>query len=150
MKFFLTFMCIFFAASFAGVPAQAQSTKLGIQSADGKVHSFTIEIALTPQQQAYGLMNRTSMAPDHGMLFVFGIEAERGFWMKNTLIPLDMIFIKKNGVIHHIHEDAQPHDLTTAYSKGPVMAVLELNGGTAQRLGIKAGDVVQHAFFGTQ
>lgn len=150
MKFLLAFMMVFFVLACDGADVQAQSTnKLSITTTDGKPHEFTVDVALTPQQQAYGLMNRTSMPADHGMLFVFGDEAERGFWMKNTLIPLDMVFIKKNGVIHHIHENAQPHDLTTAYSKGPVMAVLELNGGEASKLGIKPGDVVRHVVFGT-
>jgi uncharacterized membrane protein (UPF0127 family) len=151
MKLLLAFLTVFFVLACDNSDVKAQGTnKLSIVSADGTGHVFSVELALTPQQQAYGLMNRTSMPQDHGMLFVFGDEAERGFWMKNTLIPLDMVFIKKNGVIHHIHENAIPHDLTTNYSKGPVMAVLELNGGTSARLNIKPGDVVKHAVFGIQ
>ena len=123
------------------------ASELTIQSADGITHNFTIELALTPQQQAIGLMNRTSMPADHGMLFFFGEESERGFWMKNTLIPLDMIFIKKDGTIHHIHDSAQPNDLTSVSSNGPVQAVLELNGGMSKKIGIQAGDKVRHILF---
>ena len=67
--------------------------------------------------------------------------------MKNTLIPLDMVFIKKNGVVHHVHHNAQPHDMTPAPSNGPVAAVLEINGGLSQKLGIGPGDQVLHSFF---
>lgn len=108
---------------------------------------FNVELALTAEQQMQGLMNRTSMEDTAGMLFIFNDEKERGFWMKNTLIPLDMIFIKKDGVIHHIHENAQPNDLTSIKSQGPVMAVLEVNGGIADKLNIKEGDIIHHPFF---
>jgi len=113
----------------------------------GKPVGFDVEVALTPKQQIQGLMNRESMPEDAGMLFMFNKEAERGFWMKNTLIPLDIIFIKQDGRIHHIHSNAKPHDLTSIKSKGPVIAVLEINGGLSQELGIKVGDVIHHPFF---
>ena len=76
-----------------------------------------------------------------------GGESERRFWMKNTLIPLDIIFIKADGKIHHIHENAVPHDLTGIPSKGPVAAVLEINGGLSQTWGLAAGDKVMHPYF---
>ena len=123
---------------------------IGTVGVDCNVVHFDIELALNRAQQSQGLMNRTNMAEDAGMLFVFPDEAERGFWMKNTLIPLDMIFIKANGVIHHIHENAVPHDLTSIKSNGPVMAVLEINGGLSQKLNIKVGDSVNHPFFNRQ
>lgn len=147
----------------AGLSAHAETKKLAgppvphstlktedvvIVTAKGDRHVFDAEIARTPSEQAYGLMNRTSMAPDHGMLFVFNDEIERSFWMKNTLIPLDMIFIRGDGVIHRIHPSAIPHDLTPVFSQGPARAVLELNGGRAADLGIKAGDRVIHKTFG--
>lgn len=129
--------------------SNADQTKLvTIVSRDGKSHVFSVELALTPQQQAQGLMNRTSMDEKAGMLFLFAVEDEKGFWMKNTLIPLDMIFIREDGTISKIHDSAQPHDLTSVKSDGPVLAVLELNGGTAKKLGILAGDTVHHVFFG--
>ncbi|MCI5059520.1 MAG: DUF192 domain-containing protein, partial [Alphaproteobacteria bacterium] len=95
-----------------------------------------------------GLMHRTELPENAGMLFWFGgREQERRFWMKNTLIPLDMLFIKANGTIHHIHENAVPHDLTGISSKGPVAAVLEINGGLSQTWVLAAGDRVVHPYF---
>jgi uncharacterized membrane protein (UPF0127 family) len=113
-------------------------------------HDFKIELALTPQQQAKGLMKRTEMAKDAGMLFYFGKEDERSFWMKDTLIPLDMIFIKADGTISKVHESASPQDLTSVKSDGPAIAVLELKGGTSKKYGIIAGDKVHHVFFGNE
>lgn len=118
-----------------------------IDTGECKGVGFFVELALTANQQMQGLMNRTSMPEEAGMLFIFNQEKERGFWMKNTLIPLDMIFIKKNGVIHKVHSNAKPNDLTSIKSDGPVIAVLEINGGLSQQLGIDAGDIVHHPFF---
>jgi hypothetical protein len=127
----------------------ADATKqVTIVSRDGKEHVFHVELALTPQQQAHGLMGRTQMAEDAGMLFVFPAEGERSFWMKNTLIPLDMLFIKKDGTIMRAHDAAKPNDLTSIKSNGPALAVLEINGGVAKKLGIMDGDSVRHPFFG--
>lgn len=122
--------------------------QLLIQSANNKAHVFDIEIAINKPDQVKGLMFRTEMAEDAGMLFYFGEETERAFWMKNTLIPLDIIFIKANGTIHHIHERAIPEDLTRIPSYGPVAAVLEINGGMAEKLNIQKGDIIKHSVFG--
>lgn len=138
------------AKDMAGPPvAQSQLTteKVYIKTQKGEKLVFDAEIARSPNELAYGLMNRKSMPADHGMLFVFREEAERSFWMKNTLIPLDMIFIRADGTINSIHPSAIPHDLTPIYSKGPALAVLELNGGRAADLGIKPGDRVIHKTF---
>lgn len=125
-----------------------QNTRnLEIITNDGTSHVFEIELAVTPPQQQKGLMHRTEMAENAGMLFYFGREAERGFWMKNTLIPLDLIFIKQDGTIHHIHENAIPHDLTSMKSNGPVAAVLEINSGLSNKLGFVVGNKVHHPFF---
>ncbi len=124
--------------------------RLEIVTAAGDRHDYVVELALTPEQMQKGLMHRESMPQNAGMLFFFGQEDERGFFMRNTLIPLDMIFIKKNGRIHSIHENAKPLDETTIFSKGPVAAVLELNGGQTRARGIRPGDVVHHSFFGNQ
>ncbi len=118
-----------------------------VLSSSGVEHKFKVELALTPDQQARGLMHRTELAPGTGMLFVFPDVSEKSFYMKNTLIPLDMIFIRKDGYIHRIHENAVPHDLTSIPSNGPVYAVLEVVGGTASRLNIRAGDLVKNQFF---
>jgi uncharacterized protein len=121
---------------------------LTVMTSDGRRHEFKVELALTQPQQMRGLMNRTSLAPDAGMLFFFGPEAERAFWMKNTLIPLDILFLKKDGTIHHIHENATPNDVTQIPSQGPVSAVLEVKGGTVKRLEIRGGGTVHHLLFG--
>ena len=117
------------------------------ETQSGQIYEFQVELALTPQEQATGLMFRESMKDDHGMLFYFGQERHAGFWMKNTLIPLDMIFIRYDGVIHHIHENAIPNDLTSITSQGLVLGVLEINGGLSQKLGISTGDKVKHQLF---
>ena len=122
--------------------------QLVIEKVNGDTHAFDIETVTTIEDMAKGLMHRTEMAEDAGMLFYFGgQEVERRFWMKNTLIPLDMIFIKRDGTIHHIHENAVPHDLTLIPSRGPVAAVLEINGGLSAKLGFKVGDKVKHTVF---
>jgi uncharacterized membrane protein (UPF0127 family) len=125
-----------------------QGALLSVVTASGQQQNFTVEIALTPQEMARGLMNRTEMAKDAGMIFWFGDEAERGFWMKNTYIPLDLIFIRRDGTIGHIHENAKPMDETSIRSNGPAAAVLEINGGLSKTLGIAPGDKVHHLFFG--
>ncbi len=121
--------------------------ELTIRRADGSMAVFQVEVARTAAEQAFGLMYRKTMANDHGMLFVFPTEDERAFWMKNTFIPLDMIFIRGNGTIHSIHPYAVPHDLTPVRSLGPVLAVLEIVGGQAKEQGIKVGDHVIHKAF---
>lgn len=125
-----------------------QGAPLSVVTASGLKHDFTVEIALTPAEMARGLMNRTEMASDAGMIFWFGDEAERGFWMKNTYIPLDLIFIRRDGTIGHIHENAKPMDETSIRSNGPAAAVLEINGGLSKTLGMAPGDKVHHLFFG--
>jgi len=133
-------------------PAQPQPTlpqsALVIRTEKGP-QAFKVELADNDATRARGMMFRTSMAPDAGMLFDFKQEQMASFWMRNTLIPLDMLFIKADGTILNIHQRAIPRDETGINSIGPVRAVLELNGGTASRLGIKAGDRVEHGIFGT-
>ena len=115
---------------------------LTIKDADGLSHVIHVEVALNEKNQADGLMGRKEMARDAGMLFFFGDEQPRFFWMKDTLIPLDMLFIRKDGTISHIHAGARPLDESSIASEGPVTAVLELNGGAAAGMGIKEGDKV--------
>ena len=112
-------------------------------------HSFTVDLALSPEQQQQGLMFRQSLAADAGMLFDFGDTRPVAFWMKNTLIPLDMLFIAADGHVADFHERAVPLSEAVIESKVPVRAVLELNGGSVARLGIHRGDLVHHAIFGT-
>ncbi|MFN4282112.1 MAG: DUF192 domain-containing protein [Alphaproteobacteria bacterium] len=152
---FILFAALALAPALAP-PAAAQSApgllqfktdKLSIRTADGKTHAFKVELATTPAERAQGLMFRRSLAPDAGMLFDFGRSEPVAMWMENTLIPLDMLFIAADGRVVNIAQRAVPFDRTPIPSKGPVKGVLELPGGTAARLGLKAGDVVQHAIF---
>ena len=123
--------------------------KVTIVTKDGKRHDFNIEVVRDRDSVMKGLMFRTSMPADHGMLFVFpgAMEEQRAFWMKNTFIPLDIIFIAKDGTIRNIGQGV-PQKLDSIPSDGPVMHVVELNAGTAEKLGIGPGDVVHHAVFG--
>lgn len=134
-------------------PAEAMerfaTSSLSVETGSGRVYRFTVELALTPQQQAQGLMFRESMAPDAGMLFVYSHPQTAAFWMKNTLIPLDMLFIAPDGRVVNIHERAVPHSEDAIRSDGPVLGILEINGGMANRLGIRPGDRVRHPVFGS-
>jgi uncharacterized membrane protein (UPF0127 family) len=130
-------------------PRKAQNlppTPLTIESG-GKSYRFTVEVAATEHQREVGLMHRNVLAADHGMLFDFHSESDEHFWMRNTFIPLDMLFIKNSGVILAIFENVQPHSETPVGPNRPVRAVLEVPGGTAARLGLKVGDTVHHAIF---
>ena len=110
-------------------------------------HVFTIELAKDDAQRSKGLMFRQSMAPDHGMLFDFGSDYPVTMWMKNTYISLDMLFIKADGTIHRIAERTEPMSERTVSAGAAVRAVLEINGGMAEKLGIKAGDRIFHPMF---
>ena len=109
---------------------------------------FDVEMALTEPQREHGLMFRKELGPYEGMLFDFYHDQKVSFWMKNTLIPLDMLFIAGDGTIRHIFANAKPLSTDTIPSEYPVRAVLEINGGTAALLGIKPGDKVKHSIFG--
>jgi uncharacterized protein len=122
---------------------------LTLRTADGNERALDIELALTPQQQAQGLMYRQSLAADAGMLFVYRPARPVYMWMKNTVIPLDMLFIAEDGEIVKIVERTVPFSLTTISSDERVRAVLEVNGGTADRMGIRPGDRVVHPAFET-
>lgn len=108
-----------------------------------KVLTFRVELAGTPLEQAKGLMFRTAMGPDEGMVFPFDRPRGASFWMRNTVIPLDLIFIAPDGRILNIAANAIPYDETPLTSHGDAKAVLELNGGRAAALGIVAGDKVE-------
>jgi uncharacterized membrane protein (UPF0127 family) len=103
-----------------------------------------VEVVDTPELRRKGLMFRTKMPRDEGMLFDFKEIREVAFWMRNTFIPLDMIFIDESGVIKHIHENAIPQDPTSIPSQYPVRFVLEINGGLSAQYGLKPGDKVLH------
>ncbi len=123
---------------------QDRLEKLEIVSSSA-THPFQVEVMKSIEERAKGLMFRQFLPQDRGMLFDFIQEQSITMWMRNTYIPLDMVFIKSDGRIHRIHERAQPLDETTISSGGNVRYVLEINGGLASRLGLKAGDSVKHA-----
>jgi uncharacterized protein len=131
-----------------GLAEAAQTSPLTIDTSKGGRH-FTVELATTPAQMELGLMYRQSLPADAGMLFVYPNEQTVAFWMKNTLIPLDMLFIGADGHIRRIAERTVPLSTTPISSVDPVRAVLEINGGTAERLGIKPGDAVHSAALGS-
>lgn len=116
----------------------------------GKRHVFAIEVATSPDQLTQGLMFRRTLAADAGMLFDFGEDKPVTMWMRNTLIPLDMLFIAADGRVVGIKERAVPGSLDIISAPEPVRGVLELNGGTAQRLGLATGDRVIHPLFASQ
>src|SRR5215207_3224644 len=109
----------------------------------GKPHRFRVELAKTSYEQAKGLMFRTEMGADEGMIFPMEPPRQASFWMKNTVIPLDLVFIGPDRRIESIAADAVPYSLSPISSKGSVSAVLELNGGRAAQLGLAAGDRVE-------
>lgn len=105
---------------------------------------FSIDVADDPAEQARGLMFVESMASTQGMLFVYPRPQSVSFWMRNTLIPLDMLFFDETGTLKHIHSMAQPLDETPIFGGDGIQFVLEVNGGIAERFGIAVGDVMQH------
>lgn len=126
--------------------AQFPTAELTIVTAGGP-HKFNVEVAATPAQLQQGLMFRQKLAPDAGMLFDFKAPTPATMWMKNTLIPLDMLFVDQQGRIINIQQRAVPGSLDTIAAAAPARAVIELNGGTASRLGIRPGDKVIFPIF---
>lgn len=108
-----------------------------------RTHNFTVEVARSEEEQARGLMYRTALTPNAGMVFPFSPPRFASFWMKNTLIPLDMLFVRADGTIDRIAENTVPESLEPVGSGGEVTAVLELAGGTAARLGIDESATVR-------
>ncbi len=142
----LAFLLTFLAATSAIALERFEKDELTIMTKQGP-QVFDVEIAKTNAQHAQGLMYRRSMPANAGMLFTYETPQSASFWMKNTFIPLDMIFIGKDGRIVNIQQRTVPQSLTPVRSKGDVLAILELNGGTTARLGIEAGDEVRHEIF---
>ncbi len=126
--------------------ARAASPNLEVDTGSGK-HAFTVELARTNAEREKGLMNRRSMAEAAGMLFDFGRDQMLLFWMKDTYIPLDMVFIDHGGHVVSIKHDAKPLDETTISSQVPAAGVLEVNAGVADKIGLKVGDEVKSAIF---
>lgn len=139
----LMLLSIGIPSAYAGDLAQE---KLIIKSGKAK-HEFFVEIADNDVTREKGLMFRKSLDKDKGMLFVFRRYSEQNFWMKNTLIPLDIVFIDKDGEVIKVHNMAKPRDLTLIQSGAPVAAALEIAGGEAEKHGINAGDKVIYKLF---
>jgi hypothetical protein len=129
--------------------AQTQPTTtepLEIVTASGR-HMFAIEVMRTDEERGRGLMFRRFMPADRGMLFDFKTEQPVLMWMKNTYIPLDMIFMSRNGTVTHVAANTEPMSERTISSGPPAFAVLEVNAGVAAKIGLKPGDKVSHTLF---
>lgn len=131
----------------SGVPASIPVEPLEIVTAGGERHAFAAYLADTPESRARGLMYVTRLEPDQGMLFDFESPRPIHMWMKNTPLSLDMLFIDEDGVITRIEARTRPFSTEIISSGSDVRAVLELNGGLVQKLGIAAGDRVIHRLF---
>jgi uncharacterized protein len=144
------------AAPLAVVALAAQAQEADVQFkrsslvvvAGGRDLKFEVELATNDAERSRGLMYRKQLGAYEGMLFDFYQEMPVSFWMKNTLIPLDMVFIAADGTVKHVHANAVPLSTEAVPSRFPVRAVLEINGGSAALLGIKPGDKVKHPIFG--
>ncbi|WP_156901181.1 DUF192 domain-containing protein [Nisaea denitrificans] len=137
---------IFVLGLFAFVPLKAAAdgdTHLVLHRGDTE-HVFTVEVADTPETRASGLMFRKELADDAGMLFIYPGKQKISMWMKNTLISLDMLFLDRDGMILHISERTTPLSTQVISSRFRVKAVLEVVAGTVERLGLRAGDRVEH------
>lgn len=124
-----------------------QETLSIVTKAGGEGHRFDIEIAESEQEKALGLMFRTELGDQKGMLFPYQVSRPVSMWMRNTYISLDMLFIRSDGAISRIEENAEPQSERIIESGGPVAAVLEIAGGASKRLGISVGDKVRYKLF---
>ncbi|EBA17971.1 hypothetical protein RSK20926_19572 [Roseobacter sp. SK209-2-6] len=125
---------------------ECKAQRVDLRGDWGRV-SFTIEIADDEKERSLGLMHREHLPRGRGMLFVFPKPQSATFWMKNTLIPLDMIFVDQQGVVVSVHENAVPGDLTPIHGGDSIYSVLEINGGLAARYGISPGSQIRHEIF---
>jgi uncharacterized membrane protein (UPF0127 family) len=123
-------------------PGFAPGTATLVLKTESGDHNYTIELATTEQERALGLMYRRSLPENSGMLFLYERPQAASMWMKNTFIPLDMIFIAPGGTVHRIESNTEPFSLRPIDSGGDVVGVLELNAGQAARIGLKPGDKV--------
>ena len=136
---------VFFINNLEAENIQFEKDLLKIQTNNNE-YIFNIEIATTHKQRSLGLMHRKTLDQNKGMIFIYPKEQIVKMWMKNTYIPLDMIFIKDNGIIESIIKMTKPRDLTPIGPNLPIKAVLELNGGITTYLNIKKGDIVIHKY----
>lgn len=139
-----TFLGAAIWAATAGIAlADCSDTRVDLRGDWGKAR-FTVEVADNSEERSLGLMNRPKMAASAGMLFLYEHPQRVAFWMENTLIPLDMIFMTPDGTVQHIHENAVPLDRTLIPGGDGIQAVLEINGGMSKMLGITVGSQLRH------
>ena len=134
------------AATSTAAQAACSATEVKLRGDFGQAR-FSVEVADSPAARGEGLMHRAYMAKSSGMLFIFEQPHPVAFWMKNTLIPLDMIFLDRTGTVARIHSNAIPHDETPIQGGDGIYAVLEINGGLANAMGLAAGNAMQHPAF---
>ena len=146
LHWFVVIVPLFAAAGAAAASIAFEESLLTIAAADDRFE-FQVELALSPAQRSQGLMFREDLEEDRGMLFDFGQPQQATMWMRNTYVPLDMLFIDEDGRITQIAADVQPLSDAVIASRQPVRAVLELRGGVSAKLGIKPGDQVIHPLF---
>lgn len=148
MRLFVRSFALGIAFVLVAAPLQAQEALEGLDiiSATGP-HHFAVEVMRTDAGREKGLMFRKYLPHDRGMLFDFKIDQPVLMWMKNTYLPLDMVFISREGKVVNVAENAEPLSEAIIASDGPVFAVLEINAGEALELGVKAGDEVRHSMF---
>lgn len=139
----MALLILLFAYGGASAQNKVEGSPLQIIT-DSGCYEFDVELALTPAERQVGLMNRQHLDDRAGMLFRFDQVRLVTMWMRNTLIPLDMIFVRSDGVIAHIHQNARPLDESVISSREPVAYVLEINGGKAAELGVKPGHRIAH------
>lgn len=146
----LVALALLLAAGLPGIAAASDGLQT-VEIATGRgVEVFRVELARTDEERARGLMFRRALPEGQGMLFDFRPDKEVAMWMKDTFIPLDMIFIRADGSILRIEENTTPHSTAVISSGGVVRAVLELRGGAARKYGIKPGDKVSHPLFSSR
>ncbi|MDX5592837.1 DUF192 domain-containing protein [Pseudovibrio sp. SPO723] len=127
------------ATLFSSWASEVKVRELDLVTARG-THAFTVELAETPEARGKGLMYRKSLPENHGMLFIFERTRDQLFWMKNTPLPLDIIFLTDDWRVHHVHENAEPFSESVISSRGPVRYVVEFEAGMATRTGLSRGD----------
>lgn len=142
----ISFFLICIPAYFAIAQSHEPTDRLLVITATGK-HTFALEIAKTNEERAKGLMFRKSMPQNHGMLFIFHDERPISMWMKNTLIPLDMIFLSGEGIVTSIVQETSPLSEEIITSDRQAQAVIEVNAGVAQKIGLVPGDKIRHPLF---
>ncbi len=137
--------------SFAATNAHAEApvAVVTVTSANGDGHEFVLEVADTEERRQRGLMFRKELPEDGGMIFIYDPPQVAAMWMKNTLIPLDMVFVDAGSRIAHVASRTTPHSLEPISAGVPVAAVIELNGGTCDRLGMGVGDRVHYELTAT-